>query len=245
MSAPNPGKLYGVGLGPGDPDLVTLKAARVLAQAPVVAWFAKAGARSHAYGIAAGLLKPGCAEMPLTYPVTTEFPVEDPRYAEPIAAFYAEAAEAIAQRLSQGQDVAVLCAGDPFFYGSFMHLYHRLVERFAVQVIPGIPAMAGSWARSGQPITWGDDILTVLPGTLPEVELTERLGRTDAAVIMKLGRNLPHVRRALRANGLEPRAIYVEYGTMQAERIMPLADKADDKAPYFSLILLPGRGRRL
>ncbi len=239
------GCLYGVGLGPGDPELVTLKAARVLAEAPIVAWFSKAGARSHAYGIAEKLLRPGHVEMPLIYPVTTEYPVDDPRYAEPIADFYAASSDRIAQHLAEGRDVAVLCAGDPFFYGSFMHLYHRLVTRFPTRVIPGIPAMAGSWTNAGQPITWGDDILTVLPGTLPEAELTERLGRTDAAVIMKLGRNLPHVRRALRANSLEQRAIYVEYGTMRAEKIVPLADKPDDKAPYFSLILLPGQGRRL
>ena len=139
----------------------------------------------------------------------------------------------------------MLCEGDPFFYGSFMHLWRRLEPRFPTEVVPGITAMSGCWTRANAPITWGDDELTVLTGTLPHAGLAQRLGASDAAVIMKLGRNLPKVRAALRSAGLIERAIYVERGTMAAERICALADKEDDEAPYFSLVLVPGLGRRL
>ncbi len=239
------GVLYGVGLGPGDPELMTLKAARILRDARVVAYFSKNGKRSHAHGIAAGVLNGHHREMPLIYPVTTEVPVSDPRYEQLIGEFYEEAAAQLAEQLTAGEDVAVLCAGDPFFYGSFMHLYRRLADRFLCRVIPGVTAMSGGWTNAKSPITWGDDILTVLPGTLDTALLIERLKITDAAVIMKLGRNLPRVRSALAEAGLLQRAVYIEYGTMEAERILPLAEKTDDIAPYFSLIVVPGNGRRL
>jgi precorrin-2/cobalt-factor-2 C20-methyltransferase len=239
------GCLYGVGLGPGDPELMTLRAARILGGSRIVAWFSKGGKRSHAHAIAAGVLHADHEEMPMIYPVTTEFPVSDPRYETLMHVFYEEAAQAIALRLAAGEDVAVLCAGDPFFYGSFMHLYRRLAGDFPCRVIPGVTAMSGGWTNAGHPITWGDDVLTVLPGMLDTAELAQRLKATDAAVIMKLGRNLPRVRVALADAGLLERAIYIEYGTMAAERIMPLRDKPDDDAPYFSLIIVPGNGRRL
>ena len=144
-----------------------------------------------------------------------------------------------------GRTVAVLCEGDPFFYGSFMHLWRRLKDAFPIEVVPGVTGMAGCWARAGAPITWGDDVLTVLPGTLDRDALARRLQSTDAAVIMKLGRHLPKVRAALSDTGLLERAIYVERGTMAEERVCPLVDKPDDNAPYFSMILVPGLGRRL
>lgn len=239
------GCLYGVGLGPGDPELMTLRAARILRGAKVVAYFSKGGARGHAYAIAAAHLSGAQEEMPLVYPVTTEFPVTDPRYETLIGAFYAEAAERLAARLEAGEDVVVLCVGDPFFYGSFMHLHRRLAERFVCRVVPGITAMSGCWTNANAPITWGDDVLTVLPGTLDTPTLTARLRATDAAVVMKLGRNLPRVRAALAEAGLLERAIYIEYGTMKAERILPLREKSDDEAPYFSLVIVPGQGRRI
>lgn len=147
--------------------------------------------------------------------------------------------------MAAGRTVAVLCDGDPFFYGSFMHLWRRLAHRFPTEVVPGVTGMAGAWVRAGAPITWGDDVMTVLPGTLSEAELGRRLLDTNAAVIMKLGRNLPKVRRALKAAGLIHRAIYVERATMAGQIVTRLDEKADDAAPYFSMILVPGEGRRL
>ena len=238
------GTLHGVGLGPGDPDLLTVKATRVLAAADVVAYFAKAGRRGYARGIAGSWLKHGCTEIPLYYPVTTEVPFGHAAYAEQLGAFYAHAAERLALHLDAGRDVALICEGDPFFYGSFMHLYMRLKPRFACQVVPGVTGMSGCWTAAGTPMTWGDDTLTVLPGTLPAGTLRSRLTEADAVVVMKLGQNLPKVRQALAEAGLIERALYVERGTMAAEVVVPLAAKVDDEAPYFSVILVPGRGRR-
>ncbi|MBV8567467.1 MAG: precorrin-2 C(20)-methyltransferase [Methylobacteriaceae bacterium] len=239
-----PGRLHGIGVGPGDPELMTVKAVRTLQGAPIVAYFAKDGQRSHARRIVERWIDGACEEMPLAYPLTTEIALADPRYGPTLCSFYDAAAAAIAARLCGGQDVALLCEGDPLFYGSFMHIYVRLKDRFAVSVCPGVTGMAGCWAAASQPMVWGDDVLTVLPGTLPGAILAERLAASDAAVIMKLGKNLAKVRSAVAAAGLTQRAIYVERGTTAEEVILPLRDKHDDEAPYFALVLVPARGGR-
>lgn len=234
------GRLTGVGTGPGDPELLTLKAVRALAEADVVAHFAKRGNDGNARRIVAAHLKPGIIELPLLYPVTTEIETSHEDYRSAITGFYEESAAAVGAHLSAGRNVAVLSEGDPLFYGSYMHLHVRLAHLHPTEVIPGITAMSGCWSEVGVPIVQGDDILTVLPGTLPEDELSRRLLDVDAAVIMKVGRNLPKIRRALDAAGKLSRAIYVERGTMANRTNMKLADKPDDRAPYFSLVLVPG-----
>lgn len=238
------GVLYGVGLGPGDPELVTIKAARIVRSAAVVAWFAKKGARGTARTIADGLIDAASEQVPLYYPMTTETHFGDKTYTDALSAFYAQSAALLAAHLEAGRNVALLCEGDPMFYGSFMHLYERLRGRFPTEVCAGVSGMSGCFAAAGQPMTWGDDVLSVLPGTLPEDELMRRLAESDAAVVMKLGSNLPKVRRALEATGRAGRAIYVERGTMAGERIMPLAEFDGKPAPYFAMILVPGNGRR-
>jgi precorrin-2/cobalt-factor-2 C20-methyltransferase len=238
------GRLYGLGLGPGDPELMTVKAVRLLQAAPVVAWFAKAGRRGNAWAIAERWISPGCERMPLTYELTTEIPFTDPVYVARLGDLYACSARRIAERLAAGVDVALLCEGDPLFYGSFMHIYVRLRGRFDVTIVPGVAGMSGCWAAAGAPMAWGDDVLSVLPGTLDENALVERLSLCDAAVVMKLGRNFAKVRGAITRAGLLDRAIYVERGTMAEERVMALKDKRDDDAPYFSIVLVPGEGRR-
>ena len=235
------GTLYSVGVGPGDPELLTLKAARVLAAAPAYAFFAKRGRPSHARGIAAAHLRPGAESLRFDYPFTTEVPLSDPRYATGMAEFYAEAAAAVAARLDTGISVALLCEGDPFFYGSAMYVFDHLAPRYPNEVVPGVTGMSGAWARAGMPMAHGDDVLTVLPGTLDGADLARRLRDTDAAVIMKVGHNLPKIRRALAGSGRAGHALYVERGTMADERIAPLADIPDGPAPYFSLVLVPGR----
>ena len=234
------GKLMGVGVGPGDPELMTLKAMRALGKADVIAFFAKAGNASHSRTIAAEHLRAGVTKLPLYYPVTTELPSCSSGYRDAIGDFYDKAAADIAVHLTANKVVAVICEGDPMFYGSYMHLHVRLAPRYPTQVIAGVTGMSGCWSAVGAPIAQGDDVFTVLPGTLSEDELERRLGDADAAVIMKLGRNLPKVRRALTRSGLLGRALYVERGTMKDAVVKRLADKADDCAPYFAIVLVPG-----
>jgi precorrin-2/cobalt-factor-2 C20-methyltransferase len=239
------GTLHGIGVGPGDPELMTIRAVRLIREARVVAYFAKKGRRGHARTIVDPWIMTACEELPLYYPMTTEVHFGDITYRREVRAFYDEAAATIALRLEAGDDVALLCEGDPLFYGSFMHVFERLKEGCGISICPGVSGMSGCWAAARAPITWGDDVLTVLPGTLDESVLVHRLSATDAAVVMKLGSNFTKVRRAIEAAGLIDRAIYVERGTMSGERILPLADTApDEPAPYFSLICVPGRGRR-
>jgi precorrin-2/cobalt-factor-2 C20-methyltransferase len=234
------GRLIGVGVGPGDPELVTLKALRALAEADVVAHFAKAGQTSHARAIVAAHLAAGVTELPLLYPMTTEQPKTAACYRDAIRAFYDAAAAAIAGHLDAGRTVAVIAEGDPLFYGSYMHLHVRLSEKYPTEVVAGVTGMSGCWSAAGAPIAQGDDVFTVVPATLAEDDLARRLGATDAAVVMKLGRHLAKVRRALEKAGRLERAIYVERGTMADAQLMRLADKKDDAAPYFAMVLVPG-----
>jgi precorrin-2/cobalt-factor-2 C20-methyltransferase len=234
------GRLFGVGTGPGDPELLTLKAVRALAGADVVAHFAKSGRRGNARATVEGYLRADAIELPLLYPVTTEIDRHETGYVDALAGFFAKAAAAVEAHLAEGRTVAVLSEGDPLFYGSYMHLHVRLAPRWPAEVIPGITAMSGCWSQAGLPLVQGDEVLSVLPGTLPEAELARRLADSAGSVIMKVGRNLPVIRRALAATGKLARAVYVERGTMARTVTTPLIDKADDLAPYFSIVLVPG-----
>jgi len=234
------GRLIGVGVGPGDPELMTLKATRALGEADVIAHFAKAGNSSHARTIAAPHICANAAELPLYYPVTTELPKCSNGYRDALRDFYDDAAAKIAAHLEAGRVVAVICEGDPLFYGSYMHLHARLAPRFSTEIVAGVTGMSGCWSAAGMPIAQGDDVFTVLPATLPEDELARRLREADAAVVMKVGRHLPKLRRALETSGRLPRAIYVERGTMADAKMIPLAAKPGDDAPYFAVVLVPG-----
>jgi len=233
-------RLIGVGVGPGDPELMTLKAMRALGEADVIAHFAKAGNQSHSRAIAAQHLRAEVTELPLYYPVTTELPACSNGYRDAIRNFYDAAAAAIAIHLDAGRTVAVICEGDPLFYGSYMHLHTRLAPRFPAEIIAGVTGMSGCWSAAGMPMVQGDDVFTVLPATLAEAELARRLADADAAVVMKVGRHLPKLRRALDRSGRLDRAIYVERGTMADAKMIPLTAKLDDEAPYFAVVLVPG-----
>ena len=239
------GTLYGVGVGPGDVRYLTLRAAGLVRAVDVLAYFAKKGMPGNARRIVAPLVDAGRIERRFEYPLTDEVPAESIEYRQQLGAFYCETAETLAALLRQGKSVGLLAEGDPFFYGSFMHMWRRLEREFPVEVVPGVTGMSGCWTRANAPITWGDDVLAVLPGTLPERTLCDRLTCCDAAVVMKVGRNLAKVRRAIASAGLMHRAIYVERGTMRDERIVPLSECDDAKGPYFSMVLIPGLGRRL
>jgi precorrin-2/cobalt-factor-2 C20-methyltransferase len=237
------GKLICTGLGPGDPDLISVRSDRLIRSAAHVAYFRKPGRQGQARRIVDGMLAQGVTEYAMEYPVTTEIPLGDPEYNRLLAEFYDVWADRLAD-LCATQEVIVLCEGDPFFYGSFMHLYTRLRARITVEVIPGITGMSGCWTATGTPITWGDDVLTVLPGTLPQDDLAARAAQTDALVVMKTGRNLPKIRRALETAGRLEDAWLVERGTMPNQRILRLADLADGDAPYFAIVIVHGHGRR-
>lgn len=239
-----PGVIHGVGLGPGDPELMSVRADRVVRGARHVAYFRKAGRSGRARRIVEGMLRPDAVELAMEYPVTTEIPVSDPRYNACLSAFYADWTERLLALSRAGEEVAVLCEGDPFFYGSFMHLHERLRERAPIVVIPAITGMSAAWTATGRPMTWGDDVMSVLMATLPEDALAEGMARADALVVMKLGRNLDKARRALRRAGKEDRAWLVEYASMDGQKVTPLAESALVVAPYFSLIVVHGEGRR-
>ncbi len=237
------GTVYGVGLGPGAADLMSVRADRLVRGAAHLAYFRKAGRAGQARTIVEGMLRADVQEYPMEYPVTTEIPVTDPRYAEVLSGFYADWAAKLRDLAEGGTDVVVLCEGDPFFYGSFMHLHSRLQGAVPVEVVPGITGMSGAWTATGKPVTWGEDVLTVLMATLPEEVLHDRIVATDALVVMKIGRHLPKLRRALAAAGKLGAAWLVEHAQMPQERVMPLFE-APEQVPYFSIVVVHGQGRR-
>jgi precorrin-2/cobalt-factor-2 C20-methyltransferase len=245
MTVPQPlGRIICAGLGPGDPDLITRKAARAIRAARHIAYFRKAGRQGQARRIAEDLLPAGCIEHAMEYPVTTELPFDSPAYIRSLSGFYDDWAARLTVLAQTGADVVVLCEGDPFFYGSFMHLYVRLKDRVPVEVIPGIPGIVGCWNVTGTPMTWGDDVLTVLPGTLPEADLRRHMAGAEALAIMKTGRNLPRIRQALADAGRLQDAWLVERGTMPGQRIVRLAEADHTDCPYFAIVLVHGHGRR-
>ena len=235
-------KVICAGLGPGDPELMSVKSYRALQGAKHIAYFRKAGRKGQARAIVDDLLPQDVIEHAMEYPVTTEIHFSDPEYNRILSEFYDQWADTLTE-IAQTEDVVVPCEGDPFLYGSFMHLYTRLKGRAEVEIIPGITGMSGCWTATGQPITWGDDVLTVAMATLPEDELTRRIKDTDALVVMKIGRNLQKLRRALEAAGKFDAAWLVENGTMPKQTVQKLSD-VEGAVPYFSIVLVHGQGRR-
>ena len=242
MSEPA-GTLWGVGLGPGDPELVTVKAARVIGSADVVAYHSARHGRSVARSIAEPYLRAGQIEEHLVYPVTTETSDHPGGYAGAMEDFYRQAAERIATHLTAGRDVALLAEGDPLFYSSYMHMHTRLTQRFDAVIVPGVTSVSAASAAVATPLVQGDQVLTILPGTLPADELERRLTDTDAAVILKLGRSYPAVRKALAASGRLNETFYVERASTPGQRVLSAADVDDESVPYFALAILAGRAR--
>lgn len=223
------GTLYGVGVGPGDPDLLTLRAHRLISEAGVVAYPTLAGAASFARSIVADILPAGVEEIAIDIPMQTK--------RAPAQAAYDAGAERIAACLAKGRDVVTLCEGDPFFYGSFMYLHARLAGQYRAVVVPGVSSLGACAAAAGRPLTARNEVMTVLPGPLPDAELAARIEAAETVAIMKVGRHLARLRRVLARLGLAGSAIYVERASLGAERVLPLAE-APDPAPYFSMILV-------
>ncbi|WP_135080300.1 precorrin-2 C(20)-methyltransferase [Terasakiella sp. SH-1] len=228
------GTLYGLGIGPGDPDLITLKALKIMQAAPVLAYPAPEGKPSLARAIVESHLPGNQKEIVIETPmIPGKFPAND---------VYDKYSVEIAKELEAGHDVAVLCEGDPFFFGSFMYLYGRLADRFETVVVPGVSSAMASCAQLGVPITSRYDVLTVLPAPLPAEDLMVRLQHCDAAIIMKVGRHFTKVRDVLSTLGISENAYYIEHATMDNQKMMPLDEADFDKAPYFSMIIVHKRG---
>jgi precorrin-2 C20-methyltransferase/precorrin-3B C17-methyltransferase len=239
-SVPALGTLYGVGLGPGDPELVTMKAARIIAAADVVAYHSARHGRSIARSIAAPYLRDGQVEEQLVYPVTTEATDHPGGYDGAIAEFYETAAQRLAAHLEAGRDVVLLAEGDPLFFSSYMHMHKRLAGRFPTQIVPGITSVSAASAAVGTPLVEGDEVLTVLPGTLAPDVLAEHLRTTDAAAIMKVSRHFGGIQDALKQSGRLDDAHYVERASTAAQQVAPAADVSAGDVPYMALVLVPG-----
>lgn len=233
------GRLYGVGLGPGDPELMTVKAARLIGEADVIAYHSARHGRSIARSVAEPYLREGQLEERLVYPVTTETTDHPGGYEGAIADFYELSAKKLAEHLDAGRDVVLLCEGDPFFYGSYMYMHERLAGRFEAEVVPGVTSVSAAASVLGRPLVQRDEVLTVLPGTLPAPELARRLADTEAAAVLKLGRTFGSVREALAESGKLDDAWYIERATWGQQRVEPFADVDPESVPYFSLALLP------
>lgn len=243
MNAPSPGRtgtLFGVGVGPGDVELMTRRAERVIDQADVIAHFAARGRPGNSWRTIESLVREDHVVERLEYPVTTERVGRD-HYERALTEFYERSTSRLAAHLDAGRDVAVVSEGDPLFYGSYMHLHVRLGERYPTEVVPGVTAFSAACAAAGLPLVSSAERLTVLPGILPFDDLKAALAGEQAAVIMKVGRHLDDVRTALDAVDRSDQAVYVERASCPDERIVPLADASVD-APYFSLVLVPGTG---
>ncbi len=234
-----PGKLWGVGLGPGDPELVTVKAARIIGEADVIAFHSAQHGRSISRGVADRYMRDDQTEEHLVYPVTTETTDHPGGYQGAIDEFYENAAARLAAHLQAGRSVALLAEGDPLFYSSYMHMHKRLADRFDVEVVPGVTSVSAASAALATPLVERDEVFTVLPGTLPVEELARRLRATDAAAIMKLGRTFPTVVKALEISGRLGEAKYVERASTERQRVLDVADVDASAVPYFSIALVP------
>ena len=224
------GQVYGIGVGPGDPELITLKGLRLLQAAPVIAYPAPETGPSLARRIAAPHLNGNQREIVIRMPLDlNRFPADTA---------YAAAAGEIAAALDGEQDVAVICEGDPFFYGSFMYLFARLVERYPVTVVPGVSSLTACAAALARPLAARNQTLAVLPGPLAAEQLKARLAHFDAAAIIKVGRHFEKIVGVLAELGLAEDARYIEHATMANQRILALKDVAAGSAPYFSMILV-------
>ena len=237
------GKVICVGLGPGAQDLMSVKCDKIIRSATHIAFFRKKGTKGKARSTVQGLLNPAVLEYPMEYPITSEVHFEDPRYKKSLKEFYEYWSNKLIM-LSKENDIVVLCEGDPFFYGSFMHLHIRMQDKADIEVVPGITGMSACWTSLGKPFSWGDDSTMVLMGTLEKQKILSGLLQADAVVIMKVGDHIDKVKKCLKEVGMLDRAWIVENGSMMNEKIQKLSQYVSPKAPYFSVILVHGQGRR-
>lgn len=233
------GTLIGVGVGPGDPELLTIKAVKAIQTADVICYHCKPGGTSTAARIAGEYIRPEQRIEVLEYPVTTGSTDHPGGYAGALADFYAEATNRIAAHLASGSTVVVLALGDPMLYSSYQHLHRALADDYPAQVIPGIPSITAAADALALPLSEDKETVTILPGTLDQQELSTQLRMADAAVVMKLGRTFERVRAAMIEAGVAQRAFVVVRASMEDQQIIPLLDAQAEDIPYFSVAVVP------
>ena len=224
------GTLYGVGVGPGDPELMTVKAWRLISTADVIAYLCANGKDSTARDIAKPFIEKGTTEIAINMPMRVE--------REPGEEAYDKGAAAIAASLDSGKNVVMLCEGDPFFYGSFMYIFERLATKYKTIVVPGVTSITAAAAAIGQPLVGRNDMLKVLPATLPEDKLHFELATSQAVAIIKVGRHFGKVKLLLAELGLLSKATAVENATHHDQWIRPVETIEDDTLPYFTTIIV-------
>lgn len=232
------GTLFIIGMGPGDPELITKKAENCLHTLSIIAYFCKKNEIGHARQIASPYLIKTPTELRFEYPITTEISHHTADYKKTLTDFYNYTASVIQQHLDKGNDIGLLCEGDPLLYGSAIYILEILQKNYSIEIIPGISAMSGCWNRLQLPIVRNHQTLTVLPATLPLDVLLTKLKQCEATVLMKIGRNLTKIKSALKETNLLEQAVYIERVTQSKERILPLVQLQSEQAPYFSLILI-------
>jgi precorrin-2/cobalt-factor-2 C20-methyltransferase len=223
------GRLYGLGVGPGDPELLTLKALRLLRAVPVVAYPAPEHGNSFARSIVAAWIERHQREIAIRFPM---------RPGPPPVEIYDGAAAELAAELEDGRDVALLCQGDPLFYGSFINVFTRLAGRYQIEIVPGVSSLTACAAAAATPLVSRDDTLAVIPATLDEDQIAARLAASESVAIVKLGRHIAKVRRVLDRLGLLDGAVCIEHATLPTQRVAPFACINPDRAPYFSTVLI-------
>lgn len=226
------GRLYGLGVGPGDPELLTLKALRLLRAVPVVAYPAPEHGESFTRSIVTAWIEGHQREIAIRFPM---------RPGPPPVEIYDTAATELAAELETGRDVALLCQGDPLFYGSFINIFTRLAGRFRIEIVPGVSSLTACAGAAAMPLVSADQTLVVIPATLEEDQIAARLAACETAAIIKLGRQAAKVRRVLGRLGLLAGAVYVEHATLPTQLVSPLDLIEPDRAPYFSMALIAKR----
>lgn len=232
------GIIYGIGLGPGDPDLMTIKSASILKLSKYIFFFKKKSNESRALSIVKDIIRKDAIQIALEYPVTTEIDPTHKEYKIKLNNFYEESITKMSHILNKPSNICLICEGDPFFYGSFIHIFDRLKKRFKIEIIPGVTGMSGAWSAIKIPMVSGKEIMTVLMGTLSEEKLKLHVKKSDGLVIMKIGNNFKKIFKVLKNENLLDSSYLISDATTKKEKIFKLNEIGVETVPYFSIILI-------
>ena len=234
------GCLYGIGVGPGDPELLTLKALKALQKVPVICVPQAAGRReSYALSIVKDYVRP---EQEI---LRTPFPTDD---AGGAAQVWRDTSEMVVERLKKGQDVAFLTEGDPMLFSTFSYVLagvRELCPEAPVEIIPGVSSVMAAAASSGIPLATHGQRLAILPAAYGLDDLSEATSNFDTVVLMKVGPNIVKTLANLRELGLTGQSTYVRRVTTGQEKVITdLNEITDEDSDYFSLLIVKGKARQ-